>query len=115
MNIYKVNCLVREDPIEEGDLFDELLGIDLKTLEDICDSICVHKRSKYECPLGRGNWIIDLYHGEQVFLCVKLPLETEESRIKEFMKNIFKIYPANIDGKKVDDFKLDWNYREVVH
>jgi len=90
--VTEVEGMVRSSiPTENENIVDDL-GIDTDKLKEWCNSIANYKRSKEECPLGRGNWIIDFMKDGVTMFCVKLPYEMTRAQIDKFCEPLWKIY-----------------------
>ena len=78
-----VNCVVRhEGPKEPGESLVESFGLQWNRI----DNIRVYKRMPFDCPLNRGNWLIDIYYDNGTVFCIKLPLNWSGEEVDEYME-----------------------------
>ena len=68
------------------------MDLDLNKIKEFFDSMDIYKRQAHDCPLGKGNWIVDLYQHNRVLLCIKLPLEATQDQIYTYCKPLLDIY-----------------------
>lgn len=55
-------------------------------------AINYYKREKNECPLGRGNWVLDIIFLDNDLICIKYPLEMTESHFMDFIKPLLDAF-----------------------
>ncbi len=82
--VQEVNSKVRlEEPAPNDTISDE---IDIDLLIRLSRKIIYYFRSKQECPMNRGNWIIDAYLKNGTIECLKYPPTMTKERFEEFIK-----------------------------
>lgn len=79
-----VECIVRDEiPFENETIEDD---IDIKSLCKFISGFNVYRRDEMNYPVLRGNWIIDFLDKNDIFLCLKLPVEMTESQVQSWIK-----------------------------
>jgi hypothetical protein len=81
--IVKIDTLVRESIPEIGTTIFDDLEFDDEHLKRLI-KINVYKRYPENCPLGRGNWVVDLIATDSIF-CIKLPLEMDPTALSKYL------------------------------
>ncbi len=72
-----------EMPEENETIADSL---DIEVLLPIIHSVSYYLRSPQDCPLARGNWILDIEAKDGQLYCFKYPKEMSEGRFVEFLQ-----------------------------
>jgi hypothetical protein len=82
-----VDSRVRDKILKENETIAD--DIDIELTCKLFSKIEVYLRSKEECPIGRGNWVIDFFVNKDDLIpavCLKLPAEMTKEHIVKYMK-----------------------------
>lgn len=104
VKIKEVNAIKRDTIPAEGETIDQDIHVD--QIVKHCNGMNVYQRSKQECPFGRGNWIVDCVHDEEVILCLKLPLEMTKNQLDKFLKPLLDVYSYGVVCNEEGEFPL---------
>jgi hypothetical protein len=84
IGIKKVHGMNRNSLPKENETIADDFNLDM--LIKSSKEITIYYREPIDCPLGRGNWIIDFLFKNDELLCLKYPKEMSEEDFTLFLK-----------------------------
>lgn len=83
-SVKKVYGFNHPNPPVENETIEDSLDID--KLIPIIGSTSYYLRKPQDCPVGRGNWVLDIEDKDGQIYCFKYPKEMSEQRFVEFIQ-----------------------------
>ena len=93
--IEEVECSNRKEiPLENETIADDF---EIEKMAPFIKQVSVYLRDSFECPFGRGNWMIDMRFLDGRLFSIKLPKQMKEDDIKKFVQPLIDILDKKND------------------
>jgi hypothetical protein len=79
----------------DDETIDDHLEIDM--LLPFVYSVSYYRRNPEDCPLARGNWMVDIRLKDGQMMCYKYPIEMKEEKFVTFLRPLLE---KLVKGKK---------------
>lgn len=85
-----IHCFNMKRKLKQNETIKDVLNID--DIKKIISSVTFYYRPPRDCPLSRGNWILDLELLDGNIICYKFPKELSEDEFKSFLAPLLEVF-----------------------